>query len=194
MTDVHTPEIHDNHEDLPTNANEGLVKKNRELIEESRRHRSRAEELQAERDQLHSQLMDIRLNRPVDELLQATVSLPAGVARSIASQYVDFVLDGEEIKIVGKDGKPVILTGPGSVSVRGEETVNVPGEEYEAKFSHQGLHEALHHLSGGALDNILYSMSQAGGGGSAGQKGRGGSQQHNQNNAVKNYANQLGLK
>lgn len=194
MTDVQTPDNpEDNNDDLYAGANEGLVKKNRELIEESRRHRSRAEDLQAERDQLHSQLMDIRLNKPVDELLKQTMSLPVEVARTIASQYVDFVLEGDDVKIRGKDGKPLILTRPGGLSVRDGVETQKEGEEYEADFTQEGLHDVLHHLSGGALDNVIFSMSKAGGGGCAGAKGL-SAPQSEPKKPVGNYASQLGLK
>ncbi|WP_241618864.1 hypothetical protein [Rosenbergiella epipactidis] len=181
MTDENTTLPPDNSDEL--SPNEGLAKKNRQLLDENKKTRTRADELQSKLSAAEAELTEIKLTKPVNNLLSQALTLPTSAARLLVSNYADFRLEEDgSIGIYGKDGHRA------TEEVRdGDKTVTVP-----VSMTHESFGKWISDASGGALDTVIYSWSKAHGGGTTSSNGRVGPLTPSAKETQK-HANKLGL-
>lgn len=96
-------------DELAVYANEGLVAKNNELLTEVKKFKASTGRLQTELDAASAELTEIKFNRPVDEMLGELFLVPGKIARKIIDEYVQFELDGGNLVVRDKDGKPMMI-------------------------------------------------------------------------------------
>lgn len=161
MTDENTTLPPDNSDEL--SPNEGLAKKNRQLLDENKKTRTRADELQTKLSAAEAELTEIKLTKPVNNLLSQALTLPTDAARLLVSNYADFRLEDDgTIGIYGKDGHRA------TEEVRdGDKTVTVP-----VSMTHESFGKWISDVSGGALDTVIYSWQQSCGAGTTSKNGR----------------------
>lgn len=154
MTDDNNSLPPDNSDEL--SPNEGLAKKNRQLLDENKKTRTRADELQAKLSAAEAELTEIKLTKPVNNLLSQALTLPTDAARLLISNYADFRLEDDgTVGIYGKDGHRA------TEQVRdGDKTVTVP-----VAMTHESFGKWISDASGGALDTVIYSWNKSCGAG-----------------------------
>lgn len=181
MTDDNNSLPPDNSEEL--SPNEGLAKKNRQLLDENKKARTRADELQAKLAAAEAELTDIKLTKPVNNLLSQALTLPTDAARLLISNYADFRLEDDgTIGIYDKAGVRA------TESVKdGDKVVNVP-----VAMTHDSFGKWISDVSGGALDTVIYSWRQSCGAGTTSKNGR-ASLPTPSVKAPQKHANKLGL-
>lgn len=169
-------------EELSNYASEALVAKNKELLDELKKTKNAASELQENFNVANAELNDFKLHRPVNELISKLFKpgISADVAKILISQYVDFRLENDgSVGVYDKSGERVNDVREGK-------------QKEPLPLDYDAFHHWLDEVSGGTL--IEFMAGQAIGTGAGGHiSHRGNIPLPKENKAVPHSA-RLGLK